>query len=196
MGCYYSLCHNTYAFLSYFTRFTWRGRMTGSWNSGLENEQILETYSAQLQKSWNSTEVNFGINKKYWAEKILDGGYPPSTRVGDALPPWARPLPRGPPGRPPMPIFCYMKSFTLEKIISKLSGRDTAATRRNLGGTNLGLQRSCSAGETSPREGVNLHQHLHQHHLLSNPSSSLVSNLCPKSSDWYLWVASSVDYSL
>ena len=30
---------------------------------------------------------------------------------------------------------------------------DAAATRRNLGGTNLGLKRSCSAGETSLREG-------------------------------------------
>ena len=30
----------------------------------------------------------------------------------------------------------------------------------------------------SHREGVNLHQHLHQHHLLSNPSSSLISNSC------------------
>ena len=49
---------------------------------------------------------------------------------------------------------------------------------------------------SSHREGVNLHQHLHQHHLLSNPSSSLVSDLCLKTSDWYLWVASSVDYSL
>ena len=49
---------------------------------------------------------------------------------------------------------------------------------------------------SSHREGVNLHQHLHQHHLLSNPSSSLVSNLCTQTSDWYLWVASSVDYSL
>ena len=49
---------------------------------------------------------------------------------------------------------------------------------------------------SSHREGVNLHQHLPQHHLLSNPSSSLVSNHCPKASDWYLWVASSVDYSL
>ena len=49
---------------------------------------------------------------------------------------------------------------------------------------------------SSHQEGVNLHHHLHQHHLLSNPSSSLVSNLCPKSSDWYLWVASSVDFSL
>ena len=35
-----------------------------------------------------------------------------------------------------------------------------------------------------------------QHQLLSNPSSSLVSDLCLKTSDWYLWVASSVDYSL
>ena len=49
---------------------------------------------------------------------------------------------------------------------------------------------------SSHRKGVNLHQHLHQHHLLSNPSSSLVSNLVSKTTNWYLWVASSVDYSL
>ena len=52
-----------------------------------------------------------------------------------------------------MPIFGYMESFVEEKIISKLSGQDSAAMRRNLGGTNLGLRRSCSAGETSLREG-------------------------------------------
>ena len=125
--------------------------------------------------------------------------------------PWARLPASWAPGSPPVTIFCYMKSFTLEKIISKLLGRNTTVTRRNLGGTYLGLRRSCSAGETSLREGeiisiiitidplsgwgVNIHQHLHQHHLLSNPSSSLVSNLCTKTSDWYLWVASSVDCS-
>ena len=65
----------------------------------------------------------------------------------------ARPLPRGPPGSPPMPIFWYNVSFALEKIIRKLSGRSTAVSRRNLGGTNLGLRQSCSAGETSLREG-------------------------------------------
>ena len=65
----------------------------------------------------------------------------------------ARPRPCGPPGRPPVPIFGYMVSFTLEKIRRKLSGQNTAATRRNLGGTNLGLRRSCSAGETSLRKG-------------------------------------------
>ena len=43
---------------------------------------------------------------------------------------------------------------------------------------------------------ANLHQHLQQHHLLSNPSSSLVFNLCIGTSDWYLWVTSSVDYIL
>ena len=67
---------------------------------------------------------------------------------------WGRaPLPRGPPGGPPMPIFCSMRSFVREKITGKLSGRNSTATRRNLGGTNLGLRQSCCAGETSLREG-------------------------------------------
>ena len=54
---------------------------------------------------------------------------------------------------PPMPIFCYMRSFIREKIISKLSGRESTTTRRNLGGTNLGLRWSCSTREISLREG-------------------------------------------
>ena len=52
-----------------------------------------------------------------------------------------------------MTIFCYMRSFDEEKIISHLLGRNSAATRWNLGGTNLGLRRSYFAGETSLREG-------------------------------------------
>ena len=74
-------------------------------------------------------------------------------RVGARPTPLGGPLPRGPTGGPLMPIFYYMESFVKEKIISKLSGRDSTATRRNLGGTNLGLRWSCSAGETSLREG-------------------------------------------
>ena len=74
-----------------------------------------------------------------------------------------------------------MKGFVLEKIVGKLTGRNPAATRQNLGRINLGLWRSCSAGDTSlregeiitnvitNREGVHLHQHLQQHHLLSKP---------------------------
>ena len=40
-----------------------------------------------------------------------------------------------------------------KKIRSNLLGQNSTATRRNLGGTNLGLWRSCSAGETSLWEG-------------------------------------------
>ena len=101
MGCYYTLWHDTYAFYLLFYKVYMKRGNAGSWNSGLEKEQILETYFAHLQKSRNSTRIIFRI----------------------------------------------------KKIISKLSGRDSAATRRNLGGTNLGLRRSCSAGETSLREG-------------------------------------------
>ena len=40
----------------------------------------------------------------------------------------------------------------------------------------------------------NLRQHLQQHHLISNPSSSIVFNLVTGTIDWCLWVTSSVDY--
>ena len=172
----------------------------GSWNSGLEKEQILETYSAQLQKSWNSTKVIFGNNEKYRAEEIPEGAHTLATRVGARPTPLGAPLPRGPPVGPPVPIFCYMKSFVRRKIISKLSGRDSAATRRNLGGTNLGLQRSCSTGETSLREGEIITIVITNDPLIGrgsisiniftstissqNPSSSLVSNSCLQVRDW------------
>ena len=42
----------------------------------------------------------------------------------------------------------------------------------------------------------NQHQHLQQHHLISNPSSSLVFNLCVKTIEWYPCLTSSVDYIL
>ena len=149
--------------------------------------------------------ASFRMYKKYWAKEVPEGGHPPSTRVGGApYPPRHAPLPRGPPGSPLMPIFGYMESFVQEKIISKLTGRNSATTRRNQ--SRAPAELFCRGNfppgggnhhhRSSHREGVNLHQHLHQHHLLSNPNSSLVSNLCTKTSDWYLWVASSVDYSL
>ena len=197
MGCYYTLCHNTYAYSLLFYKVYIRRENAGSWNSGLEKEQILETYSAQLQKSWNSTEVIFGNNKKYWAKKIPEGAHTLATRVGGGGGP---PLLGAPPASwaPWWPSGAHLLLYEVfcprKKIITKLSGRDSAATRRNLGGTNLGLRRSCSVGDTSlpeggnhhhrhhqhssHREGANLHQHLHQHHLLSNPSSSLVSHSC------------------
>ena len=51
MGYYYMLYHNTYAFSLLFYKVYMKRGNAGSWNSGLEKEQILETYSAHLQKS-------------------------------------------------------------------------------------------------------------------------------------------------
>ena len=82
---------HTYAYSLLFYKVYMKRENAGSWNSGLEKEQILETYSAQLQKSWNSTEVVFENNKKYWAEEIPEGGHPSSTRVGARPTPWVRP---------------------------------------------------------------------------------------------------------
>ena len=107
----------------------------------------------------------------------------------------ARPRPCGPPGRPPVPIFCYMKSFTLEKILSKLTRRNSAATRRKLGRTNLGLRQSCSAGDTSLSEGEIITNApligRGQSPSTSSPAPShlqtlvhLASNSCLKVRDW------------
>ena len=51
MGCYYTLYYNTYAYSLLFYKVYMKRENAGSWNSRLEKEQILETYSAQLQKS-------------------------------------------------------------------------------------------------------------------------------------------------
>ena len=80
-------------------------------------------------------------------------GPTPFSRGWGARPPGRAPLPRGPPGGSPMPIFSYMRSFNEKKIERNFSGRDSAATRRNLGGSNLQLRQSCSARETSLPEG-------------------------------------------
>ena len=127
-------------------------------------------------------------------EEIHQGGTPCPQGWGRALPPGHAPLPRGPPGGTPVAIFCYMKSFDGKKIISHLLGRNSAATRRNLGGTNLGLRQSCSAGETSLPEGEIIAIVITKTPLigrgkspatsssapshLKNPSLSLVSNSC------------------
>ena len=81
------------------------------------------------------------------------GAHTLATRVG------ARPTP---PGAPPTSWAPWQASgahlllygvFYPRKIKKNLSGQSVSVLRRNLGGTNLGLWRSCSARETSLREG-------------------------------------------
>ena len=88
MGCYYTLFHNTYAYSLLFYKVYMKRENAGSWNSGLEKEQILDTYSAQLQKSWNPREVIFGNNKKYWVKKNTRGDPHPGRAPASWAPWW------------------------------------------------------------------------------------------------------------
>ena len=50
-GYYYTLYHNTYAISLLLYKVYMKRENAGSWNSGLEKEQILETYSLHNPKS-------------------------------------------------------------------------------------------------------------------------------------------------
>ena len=69
--------------------------------------------------------------KNIGRRKHQRGATPCPRGWGRALPPWACPLPHGPPSRPPMPIFCYMVCFDLEKK-SRGSFRDEALPSRGV----------------------------------------------------------------
>ena len=81
MGCYYTLCHNTYVYSLLFYKVYHEEGECRQLEFWLEKEQILETYSAQLQKSWNSTKVIFGFNKNT-GERIHQRGPHPGQEGG------------------------------------------------------------------------------------------------------------------
>ena len=130
------------------------------------------------------------------SERNRPGGPHPVQETGGRPPYRERPSISWPPGGPPASIFCYMKGFVLKKFMGKLTRRNSATTRRNLGGINLGLWRSCSAGDTSLWEGEIITNVITNDPLIErgsisiniftstvpsqNPSSSLVSNLVSK----------------
>ena len=191
MGYYYTFCHNTYVFSLLFYKVCMKMENAGSWNSGLEKEQILK-----ILHNSRSPETP----RKLVLEYIKNIGQRKHQRGAPHYPRGrGRALPLG---RPPASWAPWQASgahLLLYEVFRPGKNRKEAfgTKRRRLeaepGETNLGLRRSCFAGETSLREGEiitidpligrGLHQHLHQHHLISNPSSSLVSNLYLKTSD-------------
>ena len=141
----------------------------------------------------------FRIYKKYSAEEIHQGGHTLPMRVGARPTPWARPLPRGPPGGPPVAIFCYMKSFDgkNQKPSSRTKLRyHEAEPWRN---QSRALVELFCRGNFPPGGGNHRHRHhqcsFHRERAISinifistissqNPSSSLVSNSCLQVRDW------------
>ena len=90
---------------------------------------------------------------KNHCQRWRPGGPTPFSR-GWGVPPLGRtPYLMGPLVALRWPSSPIWSLSSRKKIRSNLSGRNSAATRRNLGGSNLELRQSCSAGETSLREG-------------------------------------------
>ena len=142
------------AILSYFTRFTMKRGNAGSWNSGWKRSKYWKPILHSSKNPETPRKSILELIRIYEQRKYQRGPTPWPGGWGARPPLLGVPLSPGPPGGPPVPIFCYMKAFTLEKKIrGKLTGRNSAAMRRNLGGTNLELRQSCSAGETSLPKG-------------------------------------------
>ena len=108
MGCYFTLCHNTYAYSLLFYKVYIRRENAGSWNSGLEKEQILETYSAQLQKSWNSTEYLTINNEKYLPKMKVRGPTPCPQNKKACAPPGCALMSCGAHICPPSAIWSHL----------------------------------------------------------------------------------------
>ena len=182
------------AILSYFTRFTMKRGNAGSWNSGWKRSKHWKPILHNSKRPETPRNNFLELLRNYEQKKYARG---PTPCPGDRGAPLGRgPLSPGPPGGPPASIFCYIITFTLEKIVGKLTGQNSTAMRRNLGGINLGLWCSCSAGDTSLREGEIITNVITNDPLIGrgsisiniftstissqNPSSSLVSNLVSK----------------
>ena len=132
--------------------------------------------------------------------KFTRGATPCPRGWGRALPPGRAPLPCGPPGGPPMAIFCYMESFDEEKnhkpSFQTRLRRHEAEPWRNQ--SRAPAELFCR-GHFPPGGGNHRHRHhqrsSHRERAISinifisttssqNPSSSLVSNSCLHVRDW------------
>ena len=134
-------------------------------------------------------EVNYRIYNKYWAEEIPEGathhprgwGVPPAS--------WATWQLSGAhlllyevfyPGKNHKQAFGKkLRCHEAEPWRNQSRAPAELFCRGNFppGGGNHHHRHH---QRSSHREGVSIHQHLHQHHILSNPSPSLVSNLVSK----------------
>ena len=166
-------------FLSYFARFTWRGRMpdTGilAWKWSKVEIPILHNY-----KRRKNQRGFFRIYKNYWAEEVPEGRQGVATSLhGAATLPGRAMGACGHPAGPLAPLFCYMEGFVQEKIREELFRGFATATRRNLSRTNLELWQDDSVGETSLPEGEIVSIVITNTPLIGGDSSPSTSSSAP-----------------
>ena len=147
------------AILSYFARFIMKRENAGSWDSGWKRSKywkpiLHSSKSPETPRKSFLELIRIIERKKYqrgptpwprgWGARPLLLGAPPIGRAPISWAPW---------WASGVHLLLYLRFYPGKKIMGKLTGQNSAATRRNLGGSNLELRQSCSAGETSLPEG-------------------------------------------
>ena len=184
MGCHYTLYLITCGYSLLFYKVYHEEGECQQLEFWLEKEQMLETYSAQLQKSWNSMKQLFGFNKNLWAKEIGQGPHTLSRRQGGAPSLGHAPISWAPWWASGVHLLLYHHFYPGKNrgqaYGTKLRHHEAEPWRNQSralvelfcrghfppGGGNHHQRHH---KRSSHREGVNLHQHLHQHHLLSKP---------------------------
>ena len=139
MGCYYTLCYNTYAYSLLFYKVYIKRENDGNWDSGLERSKYWRPIlhgSKSPETSWKSISEYIKNTER---KKFLRGATPYPRGWGARPTPWARPPTSWAPWWPSSGHVLLYEFFRWKKIGSHILRRNSAATRRNLGGTNLGL---------------------------------------------------------
>ena len=103
------------AILSYFTRFTMKRGKADSWNSGWKRNKHWKPILHCSKNPETPRNLFLELIRIIERKNTKGGPHPIQEGGGHAQPYWARPLSPRPPIGPLVPIFCYMKAFTLEK---------------------------------------------------------------------------------
>ena len=141
------------AILSYFTRFTMKRGNVGSWNSSWKRSKYWKPILHSSKRPATPRKSFLDLIRIIQQRKYRRGPTPWPGGWGARPPLLGAPPISWAPWWPSGAHILLYEGFYPGKNISKLMGRNSAATRQNLGGTNLGLRWSCSTGETSLREG-------------------------------------------
>ena len=129
-------------------------------------------FMCRIKRSRNDLKLHGDTSQKIRKIPAKDegqGAHRLSTRVGARLPPWARPLPRGPTGAPPTSTPTPYIHVRGEKIREMDSSRFTIWSRRqalnSLGGADLESVRGSGEGNPSPSSSSTIpHHQFHDAH--------------------------------
>ena len=134
--------------LSYFTRFNMKRGNAGRWNSGWKRSKRWKPILHNSKSPETPRNIFLDLIRIFEQKKYTRGPHPIQERGGRALPYRAAPYLLGPLVGLRHPSSSISSFFPWKKSWASL--RDKTPPPR--GGTNLGLQRSCSTRDTSLQE--------------------------------------------